>query len=214
MADLRVSEVFLSIQGESSWAGIPCVFIRLTGCDLRCVWCDTEYAFHGGSRRSTGELVEEVLAYPVDLVEITGGEPLLQPAVHDLITRLLDAGRTVLLETGGHRDLSPLDPRAIVIMDVKCPDSGMADRNLWANLELLKPEDEIKFVIASRRDYEWARQVTLERGLHQRHTVLFSPVWGSVEPSQLAEWILGDRLQVRFQLQIHKVLWGPDRRGV
>lgn len=212
--DLRVTEIFLSLQGESSWVGTPCVFVRLTGCDLRCIWCDTEYAFHGGSRRSTASVAEEVLAYPVELVEITGGEPLLQPGIHELIAQLLNAGRTVLLETGGHRDLSPVDPRVIVICDIKCPDSGMADRNLWTNLDLLKPNDEIKFVIASRRDYEWARQVTLERGLHRRHTVLFSPVWGAVEPSALAEWILLDRLAVRFQLQLHKVLWGPERRGV
>lgn len=212
--DLRVTEIFLSLQGESSWVGTPCVFVRLTGCDLRCVWCDTEYAFHGGSRRSAASVAEEVLAYPVELVEITGGEPLLQPAIHELMAQLLNAGRTVLLETGGHRDLSPVDPRVIVICDIKCPDSGMADRNLWSNLDLLKPNDEIKFVIASRSDYEWARQVTLERGLHRRHTVLFSPVWGAVEPSVLAEWILLDRLEVRFQLQLHKVLWGPEQRGV
>lgn len=214
MSDLRITEIFYSIQGESTWAGQPCVFVRLTGCDLRCVWCDTEYSFHGGSRLSIDAIVDQVEAYPTRLVEVTGGEPLLQPGVHDLMARLLDSGRTVLLETGGHRDLSPVDPRVTIICDVKCPDSGMVERNLWRNLDLLKPRDEIKFVVASRRDYLWARDLTRERELGWKHTVLFSPVWGCVEPRDLAEWILEDRLEVRFQLQLHKLLWGPDRKGV
>lgn len=214
MPELRVTEIFYSIQGESTHAGRPCVFVRLTGCDLRCVWCDTEYAFHGGRRMPLDAVVAEVLTYPTHLVEITGGEPLLQSGVHQLVTKLLDAGKTVLVETGGHRDLAPLDPRAIVICDIKCPDSGMASRNRWENLDLLKPKDEVKFVIASRADYEWSCGILEKYHLHRHHTVLFSPVWARVNPRELAEWILADRLEVQFQMQLHKLLWGPDRKGV
>lgn len=211
---LVVNEIFFSIQGESSYAGRTCAFVRLTYCNLRCHWCDTEYAFYEGEEQSIEEIARQVEQYPTDLVEITGGEPLLQKNVHALIRRLLDAGKTVLIETGGHMDVQPVDQRAILIYDIKCPDSGMADKNRWANLPLLKPTDEIKFVVASRRDYEWARRKVQELGLAHRHPVFFSPVWDSLSPSDLAEWILADGLPVRLQIQLHKVLWGADRRGV
>lgn len=210
---LSINEIFFSIQGESSRAGEPCVFVRLAGCDLRCSWCDTEYAFHEGQRLQIGEIVERVLQYPSDLVEITGGEPLLQERVHLLISRLLSLGKRVMLETGGHRDISDLDERVILLYDIKCPDSQMSDRNFWPNLDRLRPLDEVKFVLASRTDYDWAKQKLQQLNLGGR-TVLFSPVWDQLSPRELAEWILKDGLPVRLQLQLHKILWGPDRRGV
>ncbi len=213
-APLRVTEIFHSIQGESSYAGLPCVFVRLTGCPLRCSWCDSEYAFHGGSEMSREEVLEAVRSYRCPLVEITGGEPLHQPAVFPLVESLCAEGFTVLIETSGAIDISPLDKRARVIMDVKCPGSGMADRMDWGNLARLSPQDEVKFVIRDRADYEWARGVVRERGLTARGPVLFSPVFGELEPRDLAEWILADRLPVRFQLQLHKQIWDPNARGV
>lgn len=211
---MRITEIFFSIQGESTHAGRPCVFVRLTGCPLRCTWCDTAYAFHGGTERSLESILAEVERYGCGLVEITGGEPLAQPEVHPLITALADRGCTVLLETSGAMDLSPVDRRAIVIMDLKCPGSEMADRNLWANLSLLKPADEIKFVIKDRTDYDWAVAVMKTHRLADRHTVLFSPVFGDMDQQALAEWVLADRLPVRYQLQLHKHIWEPTTRGV
>lgn len=212
---LRVNEIFFSIQGESTWAGRPCAFVRLTGCNLRCAWCDTEYAFYEGRTMAVEEAAERVLAYGCDLVEVTGGEPLLQPAVHPLVARLLEAGRTVLIETSGASDVSPLDPRAIKVMDLKCPASGECARNLWSNLEHLTARDEVKFVIAGRADYEWARGVMLEHNLAARvNAVLMSCAFGSLEPARLAGWILADRLAVRMQLQMHKHIWPPEARGV
>ncbi len=215
MADtLSVNEIFFSIQGESTRIGEPCVFVRLAGCDLRCRWCDTEYAFNEGRRLEIATIIDNVRVFPANLVEITGGEPLLQPAVHTLIGRLLELGRTVLIETGGHRDIRQVDPAAILVYDIKCPDSGMSEHNRWENLDHLRTQDEIKFVIASRHDYEWARQVVRDRKLAPAHHVLFSPVWNSLRPRDLAEWILEDGLPVRMQVQLHKILWGPDARGV
>jgi len=211
---LVVNEIFFSLQGESTYAGLPCAFVRLTSCNLRCSYCDTEYAFHEGEPREVEDIVDEVLSFPTELVEITGGEPLLQPAVHSLIQTLLGHKKTVLIETGGAVDVQPVDKRAILIYDIKCPDSGMADKNLWANLNHLKSRDEIKFVISSRRDYEWSKLKMSEFGLADRHTVLFSPVWERVAPDDLAGWILADGLDVRMQLQLHKILWGADTRGV
>ncbi|HSR53571.1 MAG TPA: radical SAM protein [Acidobacteriota bacterium] len=205
---LRINEIFFSIQGESSYAGRPCSFIRLTGCNLRCVWCDTEYAFYKGQEMGVDQILSQVQGHPTDLVEVTGGEPLLQKEVHLLIGRLIEAGRQVLVETGGGVDISPIHPRAVLIYDIKCPDSGMADKNRWENLELLRPQDEVKFVLASRRDYEWARQLVRERRLAERQAIHFSPVWEGLPPSDLADWILQDGLPVRMQLQMHKVLWG------
>ena len=211
---MRITEIFFSIQGESTQAGRPCVFVRLTGCPLRCVWCDTAYAFHGGTERSLASIVAEVERYGCRLVEITGGEPLAQPEVHSLITALADRGYTVLIETSGALDISPVDPRATLIMDLKCPGSEMADRNLWANIPRLKPTDEIKFVIKDRADYAWAVTKVREYRLTDRQTVLFSPVFGELDPRALAEWVLADRLPVRFQLQLHKHIWDPAMRGV
>ncbi len=211
---LNISEIFFSIQGESTRAGLPCTFVRLTACDLRCVWCDTPYAFHGGERMSIDAILQRIAGYGCRLVEVTGGEPLLQAAVHELVRRLCDDGYEVLIETGGHLDISPVDDRATVIMDIKCPGSGMGDRNRWENLQALRPGDEVKFVLADRRDYEWAREIVRERLQGGPRTVLFSPVFGMLDNGKLSEWILEDRLSVRFQVQLHKYIWDPDRRGV
>ena len=217
---LRITEIFHSIQGESTWSGLPCTFVRLTGCPLRCVWCDTEYAFHGGERRTLDEIVEEVRSIGTPLVEITGGEPLAHPNAFLLAERLLDAGFTVLVETAGAFDVAPLDPRAHRIMDLKCPGSGEGDKNLWENLDHLTGRDEVKFVVLDRVDYEWARDTILERGLDYRleegtlGALLMSPVWDACDLLDLAGWILEDRLPVRLQTQLHKHIWEPDARGV
>jgi len=211
--ELIVNEIFYSIQGESTYAGEVCIFVRLAHCDLRCRWCDTEYAFREGFRMSVEEILDEVNRYSSNLVEVTGGEPLLQKAVHTLVRRLLDMGKKVLIETGGHHDISPVDRRATLIYDIKCPDSGMCGRNEWDNLSKLRPHDQIKFVLASRHDYDWAKEVIVKKDLSGRHILLFSPVWNSLSPKTLANWILEDGLQVRIQLQLHKILWG-DQRGV
>ena len=217
---LRVTEIFHSIQGESTWAGLPCTFVRLTGCPLRCVWCDTEYAFHGGERMTLDSIVDRVREIRTPLVEITGGEPLVHANAFVLAERLLDNGFTVLVETSGAIDVSPLDPRVHRIMDLKCPGSGESSKNLWSNLDHLTARDEVKFVIRDRADYEWARHVVRDRGLDRRLSdgtlgaVLFSPVWGDLEHRDLAEWVLEDRLPVRYQLQLHKLVWGPDVAGV
>jgi 7-carboxy-7-deazaguanine synthase len=212
---LRINEIFFSIQGESTWAGRPCAFVRLTGCDLRCSWCDTEYAFHEGRTMTVDEVAAQLLGYGCELVEVTGGEPLLQAAVHPLIARLLEAGMTVLVETSGASDVSRLDARAIKVMDLKCPGSGESARNLWSNLEHLTPRDEVKFVIADRPDYEWARDVVRRDNLGARvNAVLMSCAFGQLEPALLAGWILADRLPVRMQLQMHKHIWAPGARGV
>ena len=211
---LRVTEIFHSIQGESSYVGQPCVFVRLTGCPLRCTWCDTDYAFYGGHECSIDEVLAKVHTYGCRLVEVTGGEPLVQPESLPLMTRLCDAGYTVLLETSGAVDITPVDPRAHIILDVKCPGSGMTDRMHWPNLPQLAAKDEAKFVLANRADYDWARETLAEYDVASRCTVLFSPVFGALDVRQLAEWILADRLPVRFQLQMHKYIWAPDMRGV
>ncbi len=214
-ASLNVNEVFLSIQGESTWAGLPCVFVRLTACDLRCTYCDTAYAFAEGMRQPLAAVLGEVLAFDCPLVEVTGGEPLLQPATLPLLAALCDAGRTVLLETNGARDISGVDPRVHRIMDLKAPGSGEVDRNHWPNLEVLTERDEVKIVIGSREDYEWARRQVRQHSLHCRvHAVLFSPVFGKIEPADIVKWILEDKLPVRFQLQMHKFIWNPAQRGV
>ena len=212
---LIVNEIFHSIQGESTHAGRPCVFVRLTACDLRCTWCDTTYAFHEGRKLSVDEVVDRVRAYGCDVVEITGGEPLLQKEVYPLMQRLLDDGRTVMLETGGHLSVEAVPDGVIRVIDVKCPGSGEAEKNHWANLERLRPTDEIKFVITDRADYEYARDVVTRHGLPTRcHAVLFSPVHGVQDAKALAEWVLADRLPVRVQLQTHKFIWDPQTRGV
>lgn len=215
MGLLRITEIFYSIQGESVRAGLPCVFVRLTGCPMRCVWCDTEYAFEGGRSMDVATVVAEIERFPCRLVEITGGEPLAQKVARPLVATLCDGGWTVLIETGGGVTVRDVDPRAILIYDIKCPDSGECDANLWDNLALLKPGvDEVKFVIASRRDYDWAIETIRERELTKRHEVLLSPVHGNVKPADLSAWILQDALPVRLQLQLHKLIWGWERRGV
>jgi 7-carboxy-7-deazaguanine synthase len=214
MSRLTINEIFHSIQGESTEAGRPCVFVRLTACDLRCAWCDTEYAFHEGTKREIEDVVAEVLRYECELVEITGGEPLLQPAVHDLAAALLAHDRTVMIETGGHRDISTLDPRVRRIVDVKTPSSGESRRVLWSNLEHLKPGDEVKFVIADRADFDWSADVIRRHGLEGRVPLLLSPVYGRLEPAELARWILESGSRARLQLQLHKILWPHVVRGV
>ena len=213
--NLTVNEIFLSVQGESTWAGLPCVFVRLTGCDLRCSYCDTTYAFTEGMRLSLDKVLAETLAFDCPLVEVTGGEPLLQPAALQLMTALCDAGRTVLLETSGAHDISKVDPRVHRIMDLKTPDSGECARNLESNIEHLTPRDEVKFVIGSREDYEWARERVRQFHLPKRvNAVLFSPVFGRIVPASMVQWLLEDKLNVRFQLQMHKFIWNPKQRGV
>lgn len=212
---LTINEIFHSIQGESTHAGRPCVFVRLTACDLRCRWCDTSYAFHEGRKMSVDEVVADVEARGCPVVEVTGGEPLLQADVYPLMQRLLDAGKTVLVETGGHRSLAQVPDGVVRIMDVKCPGSGEAEKNDWSNLALLKPADEVKFVIADRADYEYAREIVRREKLTGRvAAVLFSPVHGELDARQLAEWVIADRLEVRVQLQMHKYIWSPETRGV
>ncbi len=211
---MRVTEIFHSIQGESSYAGQPCVFVRLTGCPLRCTWCDTAYSFYGGEEMTLGDVLATVRGYRCPLVEVTGGEPLAQPEALPLLRALCDAGFTVLLETSGALDVGGVDPRVRIVLDVKCPASGMVERMRWENLALLKATDEVKFVVQNRADYEWARTIVTERGLADRHPVHFSPVFGDLDFRQLAEWILADRLPVRFQAQLHKLIWTPDMRGV
>lgn len=212
---LTVNEIFHSIQGESSHAGRPCVFVRLTGCNLRCAWCDTAYAFDEGRSISVDEVVGAVEAYDCPLVEITGGEPLLQPDVYPLMNRLLGAGKTVLLETGGQIDVSDVPAAVVKVLDVKCPGSGEAARNAWGNLERLAGHDEVKFVIRDRVDYEFARDVLRRHGLERRcAAVLLSPVHRVLDPRELAAWSLADRLPVRVQVQLHKYVWGDDTRGV
>jgi 7-carboxy-7-deazaguanine synthase len=212
---LVVHEIYASIQGESSFAGLPCTFIRLTGCNLRCSWCDTPQAFHGGARMARGAVVKEAVGHGTALVELTGGEPLLQPGSRQLMAELCDAGKTVLLETSGEQDIGRIDPRVHRIMDLKAPGSGEAARNRWANLMLLTPRDEVKIVLDGRADYEWARDKITEHRLDQRAgTVLLSCVHETLAPKDLVAWILEDGLPVRFQLQMHKHVWPPDQTGV
>ena len=212
---LTINEIFHSIQGESTHAGRPCVFVRLTACDLRCSWCDTPYAFHEGRKMSLDEVIDRVRGYECDLVEITGGEPLLQQEVYPLMDRLLAGGRTVMLETGGHLSVDRVPEAVIRIIDVKCPGSGEAGKTHWANLDLLRRTDEVKFVIKDRADYDYAREVVAKHALAGRcAAILFSPVHGVQDAKQLAEWVLADRLPVRVQLQTHKYIWSPDTRGV
>ena len=215
MQKLTVNEIYQSVQGESTWAGLPCVFVRLTFCDLRCTYCDTEYAFYEGAKMTLGDIVEKVRTFACPLVEVTGGEPLLQPNCGPLLAMLCDAGFTVLLETSGAHDIAPVDPRVHRIMDLKTPSSGECGRNFYANIAHLTPRDEVKFVVGSREDYEWAREKVREYDLAGKvNAVLFSPVFGKVAPSDIVAWMLEDKLPARFQLQMHKFIWEPRARGV
>jgi 7-carboxy-7-deazaguanine synthase len=212
---LTVHEIYHSIQGESTWAGLPCVFVRLTFCDLRCTYCDTAHAFYEGEKMTIGQVVDGVARFDCPLVEVTGGEPLLQKNVLPLMSALCDSGKTVLLETSGAHDISAVDARVHRIMDLKTPGSGESHRNYWPNIPHLTHGDEVKFVIASRDDYEWSRAILHEHNLSQRcRAVLFSPVFGRIEPRAIVRWILADALPVRFQLQLHKFIWAAETRGV
>ena len=212
---LVIHEIYASIQGESTFAGLPCTFVRTTGCNLRCVWCDTPQAFHGGTRMSRSDVLAAALALGTPLVELTGGEPLLQPAVFPLMRELCDAGRTVLVETSGEADVSRVDPRVHKIMDLKAPGSGESHRNRWSNLDHVRATDELKFVLADRADYEWMRAAIRERGLPARtKNLLASTVFGKLAARELVAWVLEDALPVRVQLQMHKYVWSPDATGV
>ena len=218
MADvdqIRVHEIYESIQGESTFAGLPCTFVRLSRCNLRCRWCDTPQAFEGGTEMSRAAVLEKALSFETPLVELTGGEPLLQEGAIPLLRELCDAGRTVLLETSGERDISLVDPRVHRIMDLKAPGSGESHRNRWENVAHLSSRDEVKIVLADRADYEWAKGVIEEHGLERRvNEVLLSPVWGELDPKDLVKWVLEDDMPVRVQIQMHKVIWDADTQGV
>lgn len=211
LATLRVTEIFHSLQGESSRVGLPTVFVRLTGCPLRCVWCDTAYAFSGGESMSIADILQRVAGFGCATVCVTGGEPLAQKHCLQLLAALCDAGHSVSLETSGALDIGAVDPRVARIVDLKPPGSGEEAKNRWENIELLTPHDELKFVLASREDYDWAASACRQRRLFERCPVLFAPVQGQLDPAQLAQWLLDDRLPVRFQLQLHKVLWGSTQ---
>ena len=211
---LLLHETYRSIQGESTFAGLPCVFVRLSVCHARCIWCDTPHAFREGTVLPLAEVIERVREYGCPLVELTGGEPLLQAEAFELMTRLCDLGLTVLLETSGTLPIDRVDRRVHIVMDLKCPDSGECESNVWSNLEHLKREDEIKFVVASRRDFDWAAQVIRARALDTQVNVLVSPAFNLVTPLELATWLLDSGLQARFQLQLHKYIWDPRARGV
>ena len=212
MITVRLSELFYSLQGESTFSGLPTVFVRLTGCPLRCQYCDTTYAFQGGQRHAIPDILQQISAYQCPYVCVTGGEPLAQPNCIPLLESLCDAGHKVSIETSGAMDIGPIDPRVMVVMDLKTPDSGELDRNLWSNIPKLKPQDQIKFVLCSRKDYLWAKEMLETHHLASLAQLLFSPSWGQLNPTELAEWILEDHLPVRLQLQLHKILWA-DAQG-
>ena len=212
---LTLNEIFYSVQGESSYAGRRCVFVRLTACDLRCSWCDTAYAFYEGRKQAVEDILERVESFDCPLVEITGGEPLLQEGVYGLMSELLRRGKTVLLETGGHRSTERVPADVVTILDVKCPGSGEAGRMDWTNLDRLRPHDEVKFVVKDRADYEYARDVIAQHDVARRAAAIHvSPVHGVMNPRTLSEWVLADHLPARVQLQLHKYIWEPDTRGV
>jgi len=211
---LKVNEIYYSIQGESTKAGLPCVFIRLTYCNLRCTYCDTEYAFYDGMDKPIDDILVEINKYQCNLVEITGGEPLVQSESLELMKRLADEGYEVLLETGGSLPIKEVDSRVKIIMDLKCPSSGMQKKNLYENIFFIKPMDELKFVIGDREDYDWSKSIISKYKLTYKCTILFLPVFGKIEPITIADWIMEDKLNVRFQLQMHKFIWDPEAKGV
>ncbi|MFZ0454943.1 MAG: radical SAM protein, partial [Ignavibacteriaceae bacterium] len=211
---IKVNEIYYSIQGESSKAGLPCVFVRLTYCNLRCTYCDTEYAFFEGKDYSIDEIVDQVKKYNCNLVEVTGGEPLFQKECYDLLNRLCEDRFEVLLETGGSLPVEPVNKAVKIIMDLKCPSSRMEKKNLYDNINFLKSGDELKFVIGTREDYEWAKEILHKYNLNNKFEILFSVVFGELEPLTLVNWVLEDKLNVRFQLQMHKFIWDPTTKGV
>ena len=211
---LRVNEIFYSIQGESTYAGLPCVFVRLTGCNLRCSYCDTQYAYHEGVEMSVADIMGRIRAVGCPLVEVTGGEPLFQEECYPLMEKLCNEGLTVMVETGGSLPIKSIDQRVKIIMDLKCPSSGMLKKNIYENINYIKSGDEVKFVIGTREDYEWSKDIVRKYRLDEKAEVLFSVVFGKLEPVRLVEWILEDKLNVRFQLQMHKFIWEPNAKGV
>jgi 7-carboxy-7-deazaguanine synthase len=211
---IKINEIYLSIQGESSHTGLPCVFVRLTGCNLRCVWCDTAYAFHEGKTQSIDQTLKDVKIFGINLVEITGGEPLMQEDVYPLMEALLENGYKVMLETGGSLSLGKVPRDVIKVLDLKCPGSGEHKKNNLDNLKLLAPHDEVKFVILDRRDYEWSRDLIKKQKINETAPILFSPVYGKLELKELVKWILEDRLPVRLQTQLHKIIWSKETQGV
>ena len=211
---IKINEIYYSIQGESTKAGLPCVFVRLTYCNLRCTYCDTEYAFYEGKDYSIDQIISEIKKYDCRLVEITGGEPLMQKESLDLMKNLCDEGFEVLLETGGSLPIKDIDQRVKIIMDLKCPSSGMLKKNMYENIQHLKQTDEVKFVMGSREDYEWTKEILNKYELTKKCAVLFSVVFGQIEPVKIVNWLLEDKLNVRFQLQMHKFIWEPDKKGV
>ena len=211
---LKINEIYYSIQGESSKTGLPCVFVRLTYCNLRCSYCDTEYAFYDGNEMTIDAIIDQVKKYNCKLVEITGGEPLFQDECIDLMKQLCDEEFDVMLETGGSLPIQNVDKRVMIILDLKCPSSNMMKKNLYENLDYIKSTDEIKFVISTLEDYEWAKEIINKYNLVKKSSILFSVVFGQLEPVKLVEWILKDNLQVRFQLQAHKFIWEPSKKGV
>ncbi|MBN4054547.1 radical SAM protein [Nitrospira defluvii] len=212
--EVKINEIYQSIQGESTYAGLPCVFIRTSGCNLRCRWCDTAYAFEEGEEKSLEVILQEVQEFDCSCVELTGGEPLLQKESLHLVTSLLDEGHLVLIETGGSYPIRQVDPRAVIILDIKCPGSGMQNSMVWENIKWLKEKDEVKFVIADRVDFDWAKDVLKKYKELKDKIVHFSPVFGEMDPKHLAEWILEEKLSVRLQIQMHKYIWDPTARGV
>jgi len=211
---LKVNEIYYSIQGESSKSGLPCVFVRLTYCNLRCTYCDTEYAFYEGEDKSIAEIINEVKKYNCKLIEVTGGEPLVQKECLELMKKLCDEGFDVMLETGGSLPIKDVDNRVLIIMDLKCPSSKMEKKNLYENIDYLKPKDELKFVIGNREDYDWSKKIITEYDLKNKSKILFSVVFGELEPVSLVNWIIEDKLDVRYQLQMHKYIWHPEEKGV
>ena len=211
---IKINEIYLSVQGESSRSGLPCIFVRLTGCNLRCVWCDTAYAFHEGKTQSIDQTLKDVKSFGINLVEITGGEPLMQEDVYPLMEELLENGYKVMLETGGSLSLEKVPRDVIKILDLKCPGSGEHKKNNLDNLKLLAPHDEVKFVILDRRDYEWSRDLIKKHKINETAPILFSPVYGKLELKEMVKWILEDRLPVRLQTQLHKVIWSKETKGV
>ncbi|MGB5846834.1 MAG: radical SAM protein [Ignavibacteriaceae bacterium] len=211
---LKVNEIYHSIQGESSKSGLPCVFVRLTYCNLRCTYCDTEYAFYEGEDKSTEEILNEVKKYNCNLVEVTGGEPLVQKESMDLMKKLCDEGFDVMLETGGSLSIKDIDERVMIVMDLKCPSSKMEKKNLYENINFLKPKDELKFVIGNREDYDWSKEIISRYDLQDKSEILFSVVFDELEPVSLVNWIIEDKLDVRYQLQMHKYIWHPETKGV
>ena len=211
---LKVNEIYHSIQGESSNSGLPCVFVRLTYCNLRCTYCDTEYAFYEGEDKSIEEIINEVKKYNSKLVEVTGGEPLVQKESLELMKKLCDEGFDVMLETGGSLPIKDIDERVLIIMDLKCPSSKMEKKNLYENINFLKQKDELKFVIENREDYDWSKGIISKYDLKDKSEILFSVVFGELEPVSLVNWIIEDKLDVRYQLQMHKYIWHPETKGV